>query len=194
MSIMNNKTEKAIQANLLSMQLVLSLIFPNYQLMKMPTMIVLNKQVDNKKEQVIINNNNFEQFKSIIQEMFCLKTIKGNQDYNPANKLAEQIANKFKERHKKLQKKQDGNKSINILSRYISILTLANHHTIPELMQYTVFQLFDEFRRFEKKYSYDSWFKAKLAGAQDLQDVDNWLEDDQDKQIMSRPHSNRYEF
>ena len=38
--------------------------------------------------------------------MFCLDTLGGQSgDYNPANKLAEQIANKLRDRHKKLQKK-----------------------------------------------------------------------------------------
>jgi len=36
--------------------------------------------------------------------MFCLQGFE-QKDYNPANKLAEQIANKFKQRHKKLSKK-----------------------------------------------------------------------------------------
>jgi len=44
-------------------------------------------------------------------------------------------------------------------------------------MEYTVYQLFNEFQRFEKKYSYDSWFSAKLAGAEGLEDVQHWLSD-----------------
>ena len=194
MSIINNKTDTTVKANIASAEIVLSLIFPQYQLMKMPTMLVLNKTIaDGKKEQVLINNDNFEQFKNIVKTMFCLN-FSTQADYNPANKLAEQIANKLRDRHKKLQKKvQDGQRSISILSRYISILTLGNHHTIPELMQYTVYQLFDEFQRFEKKYSYDVWFKAKLAGAKDLQDVDNWLSDEQTV-VNTRPSSNRIEF
>jgi len=67
--------------------------------------------------------------------MFCLDTLGGVGDYNPADKLAEQIANKLRDRHKKLQQKTgDGEKSINILSRYISILILGNRHTYSELM------------------------------------------------------------
>lgn len=195
MSIINNKTDTTVRTNIMSAELVLSLIFPQYSLMKMPTMLVLTKESNGKKEQCLINNDNFEQFKRIIQQMFCLDTLGGNADYNPANKLAEQIANKLRDRHKKLQAKtsSDGQKSINILSRYISILVLANHHTYSELMEYTVYQLFDQFKRFEKKYSYDIWFKAKLAGAKDLQDVDNWLSDDEDK-VVARPSSNRIEF
>ena len=194
MSIMNNKTDAAIKSSIISAELVLSLIFPEYTLMKMPTMLVLTKEVDGKKEQCWINNDNFEQFRNIIEQMFCLKTLGGELDYNPANKLAQQIANKLRDRHKKLEKKRpDGQKNINILSRYISILIQANHHTYSELMQYTVYQLFDEFRRFEKKYSYDTWFKAKLAGAENLEDVDSWLSDEEDL-VVTRPNSNRIEF
>ena len=192
MSIVNNKTDAGIKASVISLELVLSLLFPNYQLMKMPTMLVLTKQVEGHKDQVLINNDNFEQFKGIVKSMFCLDTL-GGSDYNPANKTADMIAKKSRARHKKLSKKQEGSQSIDILSRYVSILTLANHHTIPELMQYTVFQLFDQFRRFEKKYSYDTWFKAKLAGAQNLQDVDSWLADEE-KVPQARPKSGRIEF
>ena len=158
----------------------------------MPNMLVFNKQTQQGKEQSYINNDNYEQFKSIIRQMFCLNTL-GGQDYNPANKKAQLLANKFRERRKKLsQQRGDDNKSIDILSRYISILVLGNHHSYTELMEYTVFQLFDQFQRFQKKYSYDVWFKAKLAGAQNLQDVDNWMSDEE--QPQARPTSGRIEF
>ncbi len=194
MSIINNKTDATVKSSISSAELVLSLLFPEYELIKMPTMLILNKIVDGKKEQCLINNNNVEQFKKIISQMLCLDTLTGQADYNPANKLAEQIANKLRDRHKKLQKKEnDGQKGINILSRYISILVLANHHTYSELMQYTVYQLFDQFRRFEKKYSYDTWFSAKLAGAENLEDVQNWMSEQEEKPIK-RSSSNRIEF
>lgn len=194
MSMMNNKTDTTIKTNILSTELVLSLIFPDYEFIKMPTMLVFSREKEGKKEQCWINNNNFEQFKKIIKQMFCLDTLVGQNDYNPANKLAEQIANKLRDRHKKLQKKtNDGQKNVNILSRYISILVLGNHHTYSELMQYTVYQLFDEFRRFTKKYNYDIWLKSKLAGAENIEDVENWISDNEE-QILSRPASNRIEF
>ena len=195
MSIMNNKTDSTVKRNILSVELVLSLLFPEYSLMIMPSVLVLTKENEGKKEQCLINNDNFEQFKSIIQQMFCLKTLK-SQDYNPANKLAQQIANKFRNRRKMLEKKtsDEEHKALSILQRYISILVLANHHTYSELMQYTVYQLFDQFRRFEKKYSYDIWLKAKLAGAQNLEDVDSWLNDQEIKASNTRPSSNRIQY
>ena len=60
MSIMNNKTDTNIKANILSVQLVLSLIFPEYDLTLMPTVLMLNKETKEGKEQVLITNQNFE--------------------------------------------------------------------------------------------------------------------------------------
>ena len=195
MSIMNHKDKaKDIGVNITAAELVLSLIFPNYEVVKMPNMMLLNKTgQDGKKEQHILNSDNFNEFKSIVKSMFCLDLSSGI-TYNPANKLAEKIAKKLEERHKKLSQK-DGNENqqINILNRYISILALGNHHTIPQLMEYTVYQLFNEFQRFEKKYSYDAWFQAKLAGAEGLDDVQNWLSDQEDTSERL-PKSNRIEF
>ena len=193
MSIINNKTDNTIQTSKAAAELVLSLIFPNFELVKMPNLLMLNKQTEEGKEQIIINNDNFEQFKNILKEMFCLFST-GGYDYNPADKLAEQIVNKLKQRHKKLNQKENGNKEIDILGRYISILALGNHHTIPELMQYTVYQLFNEFKRFEKKFSYDAWYQAKLAGAQGLQDVNSWLSDEEQSFSQEKPNSNRIDF
>ena len=60
MSIINNKTDATVKSSILSAELVLSLLFPEYELIKMPTMLILNKIVDGKKEQCLINNSNFE--------------------------------------------------------------------------------------------------------------------------------------
>jgi hypothetical protein len=35
-------------------------------------------------------------------------------------------------------------------------------------MQYTIFQLFDEYNRFRKKQDFDIYVRAKLAGAKDM--------------------------
>lgn len=196
MSMINNKTNTTIKANNAAIEFVLSLIFPQYQLIKMPNMLLLNKETDGKKEQHLINNDNYQQFKAILEQMFCLNILKkqsGN-DYRPSNKLAQQIANKLRERHQMLNKKQNGQGGqIKILSKYISILVTAHHKTYNDFMQYTVYQLFDEFRRFEKKYSYDIWLKSKLAGAENLDDVESWLSDDEEN-IVAKPKSNKIEF
>jgi len=60
MSIMNNKTDSTVKRNILSVELVLSLLFPEYSLMIMPSVLVLTKENEGKKEQCLINNDNFE--------------------------------------------------------------------------------------------------------------------------------------
>ena len=44
-----------------------------------------------------------------------------------------------------------------------------------DLANYTIYQIRDEFQRFVMKENYDTYIKAKLAGAQDLEEVENWM-------------------
>ena len=46
-----------------------------------------------------------------------------------------------------------------------------------ELLNYTVYQLQDEFKRYQMKLAFDINMQAKLAGAKDLEEVDNWMDD-----------------
>ena len=45
------------------------------------------------------------------------------------------------------------------------------------LLNYSVYQLFDQFQRFELKEASDIHQRALLAGAQNLQEVQNWMKD-----------------
>ena len=101
MSIINSK-EISVRMSVNSAELLLSLLFPDFEIKKMPNMLLLTRVLQNQtKEQVILNVDNFDQFKSIIEEMFCLKGMKDG-SYNPANKKAAQIAKKLQERRKAL--------------------------------------------------------------------------------------------
>jgi hypothetical protein len=57
------------------------------------------------------------------------------------------LAEKFKERQKKLAELKKDNKNegqnVSILSRYISILSVGEQKDINSFMNYTVYQLFD---------------------------------------------------
>ena len=44
-------------------------------------------------------------------------------------------------------------------------------------LNHTVYQLYDEFKRFQAKMAFDIDLKARLAGATELQEVDDWMED-----------------
>jgi hypothetical protein len=96
--------------------------------------------------------------------------------------MAQRIADKLKKRHEQLaQINGDVGKEIRVFSRYVSILSVGVKKSFEELMNYTVFQLYDEFQRFTLKMQYDMYIKAKLAGAKNLKDVEDWTKDIHDK-------------
>ena len=177
MSIVINQN-KDVKRSVEAAFLVLNLIFPLYEISVRDNLIILKQE----KEEYVINSNNFAKFKEIISTMFNLKLGQGNlEDYNPSGDMAKRIAEKFKKRHEQLNKiaKEafgDG-KRIAILSRYVSILAVGLQKDFNDLMQYTVYQLYDEFQRFQLKVQWDAYIQARMAGAKDLEEVDNWMID-----------------
>lgn len=173
MSIMKDKSLTA-QKGKVSALMVLTLMFPGYEIHIQKDCISLTKDEDVHN----INDKNFESFKEIVVGMFCLKKHGDEQDYNPAGKKAKELAEKMKKgRQKAAAAKGEGQKKVSLLSRYVSILSVGENKGFDTLLGYTVYQLFDEFNRFELKQKYDIYVQAKMAGAKDLEEVDNWMKD-----------------
>lgn len=172
MSIMKDKSLTA-QKGKVSALMVLTLIFPGYEIHIQKDCISLVKEnnVHN------INNQNFEDFKRIIVAMFCLKERNADQEYNPAGKKARELAEKMKKGRQKAAAAKGEAQKVSLLSRYVSILSVGENKGFDTLLDYTVYQLFDEFNRFELKQKYDIYVQAKMAGAKDLEEVDNWMKD-----------------
>lgn len=174
MSIMNSKEKAKYKVDAL---LVLTLLFPNYRIKVDTDCILLTKEDDF--SSTSINKLNYSTFKEIISSMFCLNEVKQDEGaYNPADAYAAKLAEKFKKRQQLLAKEKGVNlKKISIFSRYISILAVGEGKDINDLMEYTVYQLKDEFKRFQMKQEFDFYIQAKMAGAKDLDEVDNWMDD-----------------
>lgn len=159
------------------MLMVLSLMFPQYTISLNQKYILFKTSEE---QEFKIDNSNFEEFKKILDAMFCLNVGDGdsNAEYNPQDALSERIAKKLKARHQKLNELKDtNNQKIAILSRYISILTIGQQKDMNSFLNYTVYQLFDEFNRYELKLNYDIYLQAKMAGAKDLKEVEDWMKD-----------------
>lgn len=161
-----------MQRNRNCVEMVLALIFPWYTIDITSDAIVLEKE----EERHLINNDNFETFKTIFNMMFSFSKDK-TRDYNPSGEVAKRIAEKLKQRHQKLAELKEGKQKIDILSRYVSILAVGEHKDMNSLLNLSVYQLFDEFERFKLKMSYDIYFQAKMAGAKDLKEVEDWMKD-----------------
>ena len=161
-----------MQRNRNCVEMVLALIFPWYTIDITSDAIVLEKE----EERHLINNDNFETFKIIFNMMFSFSKDE-SRDYNPSGEVAKRIAEKLKQRHQKLAELKEGKQKIDILSRYVSILAVGEHKDMNSLLNLSVYQLFDEFERFKLKMSYDIYFQAKMAGAKDLKEVEDWMKD-----------------
>ena len=163
-----------IQKNKMCIFLVLTLLFPNYNIEIKNQYISLISVSDN--QEYKIDNNNFEDFKEILNSIFYFNYNKNSNEFNPQGELSKKIADKFKKRHQILSEK-DKNIKVSILSRYASILSLGLKIDINTVLNYTVYQIMDQFQRFGLKTQYDFYIQAKLAGAQDLKEVDDWMKD-----------------
>ncbi len=175
--VINSKNDENTRSSVENAFLVLSLIFPLYEIAVRADAIVLKK--DN--QEFFINKNNFQQFKDIVSQMFSLSLGgKAEEEYNPSGNMAQRIAEKFKKRHEqllKIENEKSKDKKISILSRYVSILAIGCQKDLNDLMQYTIYQLYNEFQRFQLKLQWDAYIEARMAGAKDLDEVDNWMID-----------------
>jgi hypothetical protein len=152
--------------------MVLALLFPEYQIAITKDSFEFKKE----NEKHHIDNSNFEEFKSIINQIFQLTSKDDPANVNPSGEMAKRIAEKLQRRHQKLAE-QKGEKKVDILSRYVSILAVGENKDMNALLNYTFYQLFDEIERYQLKISYDMYIQAKMAGAKDLKEVDDWMKD-----------------
>ena len=174
--IMMTDKNAASKFNVDCAKMVLDLIFPKYVINFTEVGIVFASK-ENKQQFGILNTDNFDAFKDILKAMFCLEKTSSSTDYNPEGDLAEKIAEKFRKRNQKLAEAKGKPKKVAIFSRYVSILAVGEKKDINSFMNYTVYQLYDEFQRFELKMASDIFFKARLAGAQDMKQPEDWMKD-----------------
>ena len=173
MSIMIGKNiDASLKENVDSAQQVLLLLFPNNDITFEAEQIKIGEG--------FINKNNFVKFKQILKEMFQLsfKNDGVQKEYKPANSAAAAIAEKLKKRHEKLaQLNGTDSHNIQIFGRYMSIISTYQGVSYLDLAQYTVFQLYDIFSRIQLKMAYDMAIQAKMAGAKDVKNPEDWMKD-----------------
>ena len=162
-----------MQKNRNCVEMVLALLFPNYKVTLEKDCILL---VETNGEQHKIDKSNYEEFKRTFCGIFKFSQGDEESSFNPSGDLANKIANKLKKRHQQLAEKERVQK-IDILSRYVSILAVGEQKDMNALLNYTTYQLFDEFKRYELKMGHDIYVQAKMAGAKDLKEVEDWMQD-----------------
>lgn len=179
MSVMKDKNP-ANRRNSACAKMVLTLLFPDYMIQVRKDYIALLKQIETedgekKFEEHALNNKCYPEFRKLIIQMFT-SAEQMKEEYNPGGPRAAALAAKFKQAKQKIAE-GGGGEGGSVFNRYISILAVGEQKDMNDLSNLTVYQLFDEFQRYQLKVEYDTTFQAKLAGAKDLKEVENWMKD-----------------
>ena len=154
-----------------AVQSVCTLLFPDSKVVFTPRSILLTG-----KNQVMIDESNFEYLQSAIVDICCLKTGPMDQQaFNPANKKAREIAEKLMRGRQRVAA-QKGETNISIFSQYLSTLTVGiSSMSIQNLMDLTMYQLYDLVERYMLYTNWDMDVRCRLAGGKPESQPDNWM-------------------
>ena len=165
-------SEKETRDKKLATKQLLQLLFPQYDIMFTPRSISLIGNGESK----VIDENNFEFLQENIRQIFCVSnSINQQSGFNPANEKAREIAEKLMKGRQRVAE-LNGSANASIFSQYLSILTVGlSSMSLQELMELTVFQLYDLIERYQLYISWDIDIKSRLAGAKPDDRPDNWM-------------------
>ena len=150
---------------------LLSLLFPNHKAIFSPRSLMLQGD-----HLITIDEHNFEILQAIITQVFCLNnTVSQQQGFNPANEKAREIAEKLMKGRQKVAELKGSDKS-SIFSQYLSILAVGlQSMSLQDLMDLTMFQLYDLVERYQLYISWDIDIRSRLAGGKPDDRPDNWM-------------------
>lgn len=181
MSVINEKTEASYKVKEAILK-ILFLLFPQYNVNFTPRAIIFQSQED--KTQIhMIDSNSFDEFGQMIFEIFALAEMTGEEtgDYNPQGDRARALVEKFKKKRELMstlrQERGEDTTNLSVFGRYINILAVGEHKDKNVLRNYSVYQLIEEFKRFQLKEAFDYTFQAKMAGATKIKDAKDWTGD-----------------
>ena len=129
------------------------------------------------KQNFIVDENNFDFFQSYFEQIFCLGG-KAEDKFNPANAAAQKIAEKLMRGRRivaEQKRTKNGNKNVSILSQYTSILSVGLHIPLQDLLDLTIYQLYDLVERYRLWAAWDIDTRARLAGANPESQPDDWM-------------------
>lgn len=171
MTIMSEKNAKDKKV---ATQQLLTLLFPQKQVMITPRSILLNEK---DAEPKYIDDENFEALQEILRLIFCSKeSSQDAQTYNPADARAKEIADKLMKGRQRVAEIKGGNSS-SIFTQYLSILSIGLKKSPRELDSLTMFQLYDLVERYQLKVSWDIDIKVRTSGfgSSSKKQPDNWM-------------------
>lgn len=143
---------------------LITLLFGDYQVLFTPQSLVLRSN-ENKEILITIDKNNFDILQEQLRQIFCLNTnILGEQGtFNPKGEKAREIAEKLMRGRQRVAA-QKGGTNESVFVRYLSVLAIGLSMTLKDLVECTVYQIYDLIERYGLFLDWDIDLKVRLAG------------------------------
>ena len=168
MTIMSEKETRDKKA---AVQQLLPILIPGYKIIFTPRSIVLSNQDG----QILIDENNFDILQNVLMEVFCFKSGMNQDTFNPKNDKAKEIAEKLMRGRQRIAEEK-GQDSGSALVQYTSVLTVGlNSMSMQDVINLTLFQLYDLVQRYTLFINWDIDIKTRLAGGKPDSQPDNWM-------------------
>ena len=146
---------------------ILTLLFPGAQILFTPRSLIIGSAT--------IDANNFEFLQETLRLIFCSKTGPMDQQaFNPADDKAREIAQKLMRGRQRVAA-QKGESNSCVFTQYISILTVGLKISPQELLNCTMYQLYDLMERYSLYNAWDLDVRVRLAGGKPDSQPDNWM-------------------
>ena len=142
-----------------------------YKTLFTPRSIILQSDT-----QIMIDDSNFEILQEYLKEIFCFKSSMSQElGFNPANDTAKKIADKLMRGRQRVAE-LNGSANVSIFSQYLSMLTVGlDSMSLQDLMDLTMFQLFDLVERYQLYINWDIDIRSRLAGGKPDGKPENWM-------------------
>lgn len=169
MTLMSQNEAKAQKE---AVQKLLMICFPKSQVLFTPRSLIFQ----NGDQSSLVDENNFEFIQQVVSQVFCTQSTRMDQtNFNPANEQARKIAEKLMRGRQRVAA-QNGANSGSIFSQYLSILTVGlGSMSMEDLLDLTMYQLFDLVERYQLYISWDLDVRTRLAGGKPDKEIDNWM-------------------
>ena len=163
---------------------LLELVFKNHYiyLAEKEKLLLLKKDLEDK-EPLIFTPEDFVELQEIFKDIFAYDKFFGSkeeEDYNPANKKAQEIMEKLKQRHATLARiKSKENEGKSILGNYLSIASIGLNSDLTTLSDnLTITQLLKEVERIGMRENFNQLLRIKtsfVTAGSSKEPLEDWM-------------------
>lgn len=136
-------------------------------------------QFNNTKKAIVMTPSIFQEIKNVILIMFCLDGKSQSEEFNPINDRAAKIAEKLKRHRERIAKQnqnmqEDVDDNDDFLSNMISCFSAVGQIPVTDILNYTYYQLIQQFRRSMMLKSATDQIRMSVMGGLKSEDVIDW--------------------